>query len=150
MDRRNRLAIIVFGIGAAVSVVWAYRGVRGVLTMLDSGGGAFGFGIVDSLRLFRYLLPVLFTALLSAFARDRGKMAVILRRLFLFATVIPVALVALLVSAAFSGAFAHGVKGIWEGMLVAVLMAGGLWLPLQAFFAAGFLGLLIKGRTSIA
>jgi len=141
---RNRLAGAIFVIGAATSGVWAYLGIRDLAGTYSSGAGA--FGSVDSLWLLRYLLPVLITAVLSAFARDRGRSAVVLRRAFLLATLIPIALVVLLVSAAFSGAFVHGVNGIWLSVLIAVLMAGALWLPMQALFAAGFLGLLIKPR----
>jgi hypothetical protein len=35
-------------------------------------------------------------------------------------------------------------------LFVAVFISGALWLPVQAFFASGFLGLLIKGRSSTA
>lgn len=64
-------------------------------------------------------------------------------------TSIPVGLAVLLLGAIFSGTFAHGVNGIWIGVGIAAFVVGALWLPLQAFFVAGFLGLLVKGRAPI-
>jgi hypothetical protein len=150
MDRvtRTRFARAIFLVGTVGSGVWALFGIRNLMALYSSGVAA--FGSADSLGSLMYLLPVLITAVLSAVARDYGRSAVVLRRAFILATLIPMALVALFVSASFSGAFAHGVTGVWIGVVIAVFVAGALWLPLQTFFAAGFLGLLIKGRTPVA
>ncbi len=143
--RRARLARAIFLVGTVGSGVWALFGIRNLMAPYDSGVGV--FGSADSLGLLWYLLPVLVTAVLSAFARDYGRGAVLLGRTFVLATLNQIAFVVLLVSAGFAGVFAHGVTGVWVGVLIGAFVAGALWLPLQTFFAAGFLGLLIRGRT---
>ena len=55
-------------------------------------------------------------------------------------------LIALFVLATALGNFTHGIDGLWFALLIAAFVGGALWLPVQSFFAAGFLGLLIKER----
>jgi hypothetical protein len=154
MAWRNRLAVVIFGIGATLSAVWGYHGVRGVLTGFDAGGGGIGAGVVGSSELLVNVLPVIITFWLSAQIRNRGRTEQAFRRLHLFATLALVAVLTLFVSEFFfqlffrSHVFGRGM--ISWAIFIASFIAAVIWLPLQAFFAAGFLGLLIRGRTPIA
>jgi hypothetical protein len=148
MSWRNRLAIVIFGIGAALSAVWAYRGVRGVLTGFDAGGGI-GAGGFGSIELLENVLPVVITFWLSAQIRNRGRTEQRLRRLHLFATLTLVAVLVLFVSQFFFRSEVFGGGRLEWGIFVGSFIAAVIWLPVQTFFAAGFLGLLIKGRTPV-
>jgi hypothetical protein len=44
--------------------------------------------------------------------------------------------------------FGHGMIGL--SIFVGSFIAGALWLPLQVFFAVGFVALGIKRRTAVA
>jgi hypothetical protein len=159
MAWRNRLAIVIFGVGAALSAVWAYSGVRSVLTELGLGGGSgigavsFGFGSLGLLELVEYVLPVIITFWLSARLRYRGRIEKISRQVHLVATLTLVAAIMLFLVSFLSEVFLRthvfGRGMIDWSIFVGSFIGGVLWLPLQAFFAAGFLGLLIKGRSPI-
>jgi hypothetical protein len=147
MSWRNRMAIIVFTTGTILSVAWAYRGVRDVLRLLDTGGGIFGSS--NGIGLLGYVLPVFGTFLLSNRIRSRGRTEQTFRECYLFATLTLVTILAVSVAQAFRirPFFGDGVLG-WA-FFVASFFAVALWLPVQAFFAAGFVGLLIRRRTAI-
>jgi hypothetical protein len=147
MSWRNRMAIIVFGIGATLSVAWAYRGVRDVLRLLDTGGGILGSS--NGFVLLGYVLPVFVTFLLSNWIRSRGRTEQTFRECYLFATLTLVTIFAVSVVQGFRirPFFGDGVLG-WA-VFVASFFAVAIWLPVQAFFAAGFVALLIRRRTAI-
>jgi hypothetical protein len=150
---RNRLAIVTFGIGAALSTVWAYRGVRGVLTGFDAGGGGIGAGVVGISELFENVLPVVITFWLSAQIRNRGRIEQISRQVHLFATLMLVAAIMLFLVSFLGEVFLRshvfGRGMIDWSIFIGSFIAAVIWLPVQAFFAAGFVGLLIKGRSPI-
>jgi hypothetical protein len=145
MRLRDGIAIVVSGVGAVLSVAWAYRNVRGALTSLDAGGFV---GSSSAFELLGYALPVLVTFWLSARVADRGRSGRILRRVYLFATRSLLVIFLSFVAQVFLRVdfLSHGRIG-WA-LFVAVFVSGALWLPVQAVFASGFLGLLIKGRMS--
>jgi hypothetical protein len=94
------------------------------------------------------LAPPLLTAILSAYVQDRSPYARVLRRAFLFGTLLPIGLIGLVVAVTFAGTFEHGVHGVWILLLVGAFVASTLWLPVQIFFVLAFLGLLIVPRTT--
>jgi hypothetical protein len=60
-----------------------------------------------------------------------------------------VAVLVLFVSQFFFRAEVFGSGRLGWGIFVGSFIAAVIWLPVQAFFAAGFVGLLIKGRPPI-
>ena len=140
---RDRMAAVIFCVGGVLSVAWGYRDVRSVLTSLDTGIGAFGSS--SDYELLGYLLPVLVAFWLSARLRKRGRPERMLRRAHLWATATLVVIFLLFVGQVLFHfeVFGHGETG-WA-FLVATFVAGALWLPVQGFFASGFLALLIMG-----
>ena len=82
MISRNRLAIVVFGIGSVGAAAWAYVGVRSVLRMLNEGGF---FGSAGIFELLKYLVPFLLTLRLSVGMRHWGRLGRIVQRAYLLA-----------------------------------------------------------------
>ena len=104
--------------------------------------GAAGVGLLG------YALAAIITLWLSGRIRNLGRTGRLLRRVYLVATLALLSVFALVVSQLFFDVLDFR-GGIPWGFVVATFIAGALWLPVQAFFAAGFLGLLIKGSTPI-
>ena len=147
MISRNRLAIVVFGIGSVGAAAWAYVGVRSVLRMLNEGGF---FGSAGIFELLKYLVPFLLTLRLSVGMRHWGRLGRIVQRGYLLALfAIFVAFALLLTEPIFHRhIFGHGL--IDRSIFVAAFVAGAVWLPVQTFFAAGFVALRIMLRTPSA
>ena len=147
MISRDRLAIVVFGVGSLSAAAWAYVGVRSVLRMLNEGGGFGSAGIVE---LLKYLVPFLVTLRLSVGMRHWGRLGRIVQRAYLLVlSAIFVAFALLLTEPIFHRhIFGHGLID-WS-IFVAALVAGAVWLPVQMFFAAGFVALRITLRTPSA
>jgi hypothetical protein len=146
MTPRDRAALSVFLIGATASVVWAYFRAQSVLAMFlgTSGLGAFPS---DMSALLRGLLAVSVVSVLAAFARRRGSSkAIVLQKAHRYGSLAMVVTIAL----PFAGVFTEGLSNAFHyiefGLFIAALLAGGLWMPWQAFCSAGFLSLLIKTR----
>ena len=147
MTWRDKVALAVFGAGATLSIAWAYVSIRGVLALLDEGGGIFGSS--NAFGLLEYVLPLFVTLWLSGRVRERDGSGRFLRRAYFFTTLTLLAVYALFVSQLFirSEVFGHGLLG-WS-VFAAGFVAGALWLPVQAFFAVGCMSLLIRRRVSI-
>ena len=145
MISRDRLAIVVFGVGSVGAAAWAYVGVRSVLRMLNEGGG--GFGSAGIFELVKYLVPFLLTLRLSVGMRHWGRLGRVVQRAYLLALfAIFVAFALLLTEPIFHRhIFGHGLID-WS-IFVAAFVAGAVWLPVQTFFAAGFVALRIMRRT---
>jgi hypothetical protein len=141
----NRLALSVFLAGAIASAVWAFFNLRPLAQMFGSGGGGIG-GFSDSVDALKYVLAPLIAFAISGRVRAREGLAQRLRTAHMATTATIIMLIALFVLATSLGNFTHGIDRLWFALLVAAFVGGALWLPVQSFFAAGFLGLLIKER----
>src|SRR5690349_15318967 len=90
---RTRLARLVFITGTTLAVLWAVVGIRDLVLMFRGGVG--GFGSADLVVALEYLVPTLVTALLARLAIDRDRTAVLLWRVFVTATLVPIGLLCL-------------------------------------------------------
>jgi hypothetical protein len=145
---RSPLAVIVFAAGALASVLWAvYKllPLRDLFGLGDVGSGGIG-GFTTELDALRFLVAPLITFAIAHFVRERTGVAETLRRAHIAATFVILGVMMLFVLVTAIGQFTHGVDGIWYALLTCAFIGGALWLPLQGFFTAGFIGLLINER----
>jgi len=145
---RNRLGVAVFIVGAAACAVWAIynlRPLKGLIGFRDFGGGSIG-GFATSADALQYILAPLIAFAMSRLVRERAGLAQRLRRAHVALTATIVGVIALFILVTALGNFTHGVDGLWFVLLACAFVGGALWLPLQGFFTAGFLGLLISER----
>ena len=147
MISRDRLAILVFGAGSVGAAIWAYVGVRSVLQMLDEGGF---FGSAGIFELLKYVLPFLVTLRLSVGMRRWGRLGSIVQRGYLLALFALFVAFALLLTEPIFHRHIFGNGLIDRSIFVAAFVAGAVWLPVQTFFAAGFVALRIMPRTPSA
>lgn len=145
MSTRQWLALAIFAIGAVVSGVWAVVNLRPVTEMFGAGSG-FAGGTVDTIDAFTFIVAPLVAFAISRRLRQRGVLARRLRRAHIILSVTIVALIASLIVSEVLGTFAHGLNGLGFALLVATVAGGALWLPVQSFFTAGFISLLIAKR----
>jgi hypothetical protein len=142
---RHLLAVIVSSAGALLSVVWAIYNLRPLSALFgfkDFGGGAI-FGYSTGIDVLLYIIAPLVAFLISTRVRERPGLARILRRAHLTVTALIIGLIALFIVLTAAGNFAQGIDGLAFALLVLTFAGGALWLPLQTFFTAGFVGLLI-------
>jgi len=145
---RERVAVAVFIVGSVLCGSWAVYNLwplKGLFGFDDFGGGAI-FGLSTTVDALKYIVAPLIAFAISRRLRHAGALARRLRRAHLAASVGIVALLVALAAATASGAFAYGIDGVWFALLIATFAGGALWLPLQAFFTAGFVSLLIAQR----
>jgi hypothetical protein len=147
MISRDRLAIVVFGVGSVGAAAWAYVGVRSVLRMLNEGGG---FGSAGIFELLKYLLPFFLTLRLSIGIRHWGRLGRIFQRTYLLVLFAIFGAFALLLTESIFHRHIFGNGLIDWSIFVAALVAGAVWLPVQTFFAAAFVALRIRLRTPSA
>jgi hypothetical protein len=143
MLTRTRLAKTVFGLGAAISVTWAFFNVRALVEMYEAGAGG-GFVTSGAIDVLEYVVPAAIAFWLATRLRERTGRVHFLRRAHQVVSFTMVTLVVLLVTATIAGAFNRGMDGVWFVVLVGAFISGAIWLPLQVFFVAMFTGLLIK------
>jgi hypothetical protein len=145
---RNRLQLALFIVVAAACGAWALYNLRPLKELFgigDFGGGAI-FGLTTSVDAFQYLIAPLLAFGISRRVRNRAGFAQGLRRAHVTATLAIAGMIALFVVVTALGNFTHGVDGVWFVLLAAAFTGGALWLPLQTFFAASFVGILIIER----
>ena len=146
--KRTPLGIVVFAAGALLSATWAFYNLRPLKELFgvgDYGGGGL-VGYATSVDVLGYIVAPLIAWAISRRVRERTGVARIMRRAHLTAMGLVVAVIAAFVAVTISGSFANGVDGLSFVLLAATFIGGALWLPLQGFFAAGFLGLLINEK----
>jgi hypothetical protein len=149
---RNPLAMIVFTAGAVLSAVWAFYNLRPLSDLFgftDFGGG----GMVAVNTGIDVLLSIgtpLVAFLISRRVRERTGFARTLRRAHVVTTATIVALVALFIGLTVLADAARQVDRLSFALVAGAFTGAALWLPLQSFFAIGFVGLLIneRGRTA--
>ena len=149
---RNRLGVAVFIVGAAICAVWAFYNLRplnGLFHLGDFGGGSIA-GFTTSTDALQYVVAPLIAFACARRVRERAGIARRLRRAHVAFTATIVGVIALFIVVTALGNFTHGVDGLWFVLLAAAFVGGALWLPLQGFFTAGFLGILISERRSRA
>jgi hypothetical protein len=149
---RHPLAVTVFSAGAVLSVAWAIYNLRPLSALFgsnDFGGGAI-FGYSTGIDVLLYLIAPLVAFVISRRVRERTGLARILRRAHLTVTGLIVGMIALFIVLTVAGNFAHGIDGLAFALLAFTFVGSALWLPLQSFFAAGFIGLLIDERRRAA
>jgi len=140
---RNRIALAVFALGAIASGAWAVYNLLPLGDFFHNGGGFVG-GTADTIDALRYILAPAIVFAISRFVRVHDGVARGLRRVHLAFSASIVALLVIFIVATALGQFIHGMDGVWFALLVATFIGGALWLPVQGFFTAGFLSLLIK------
>jgi hypothetical protein len=141
---RNRIAFAVFALGSIASAVWAFYNLQPLSDFFHEGGGFVG-GTADTIDALRYVLAPAAVFAISRFVRAQDGVARGLRRVHLAFSASVVALLVIFIVATALGRFTHGIDDVWFALLVATFIGGALWLPVQSFFTAGFLSLLIKG-----
>ena len=146
---RDRLARAVIVVGAIASAVWAYFNLRPLAGLFGSGGGGID-GLSDGIDAVKYVLAPLIAFSISHRVRARDGLAQRLRTVHTAITGTIIMLIALFVLATALGNLTHGIDGVWFVLLVVAFVGGALWLPLQSFFAATFLGLLIDERRPVS
>jgi hypothetical protein len=143
MLTRTRLATALFGLGAVISVPWAFYNLRALVEMYVSGGG--GFASSAALDLLKYVITPAIAFWLATRVRNRSAGVQWLRRAHQLVSLTIAGLVLLLATATLAGAFTRGINGPWRGVLLGAFVGGALWLPVQVFFVAVFSGLLKQG-----
>jgi len=145
---RNRLALTVFLAGAIPSAAWALYNLwplKDLLGFGDFGGGGIG-GFTTGVDALVSIAAPLIAFAISRRVRAHEGLALRLRTAHMAVTATIIMLVAVFILVTALGNVTHGIDGLWFVLLIAAFAGGALWLPVQSFFAAGFLGLLIKER----
>jgi hypothetical protein len=145
---RTGLAKIVFGLGAVVSAAWAIYNLRALAQMYEAGAGGGGFITSMAIDVLEYVAPAALAFWLATRVRHRSGSVRYLRRAHQLTSFAIVLLAMLLVAATFGGAFTSGVDGLWRGVLFGAFIGAAMWLPVQVFFVAAFVALLIEQRAS--
>ncbi len=145
VKRLDNLQRAIVGAGALVSLVWAFSNLRGMAGFVDAGSGGLGavsVGIPGDLLLV-CLVAIVANVALTPWARRRGRAAIRWRWVHLLTTV---GFLGLLVISApvLTGALGAGGAGSYGGALLILFAILALALPVQVFFAAGFLALTIR------
>jgi chromate transport protein ChrA len=140
---RHRLAIGVVVLGAIACSAWAIDNLRPVLQLFGEGSGFFGGASTTVDALWFVVAPVIALVLASR-VRERTGPARLLRRTHIVTSLAVAGLVLAFAAATISGLVGNGIDGFW--FFVAAFVATSVWLPLQTFFATGFVGLLIDQR----
>ncbi|HEX4348263.1 MAG TPA: hypothetical protein VHZ73_11870 [Vicinamibacterales bacterium] len=143
---RNRLAVVVFLIGAVPSLYWMWQGLsaHAYLFGLDSSQGS-GIGAVSgnfSEPIFA-LVALLIVLVLAAFARRRGTLARRLARVHRYTSLGVVAIALLLLPAEFVSGWSDFFREIGDKILMLSLFGFSLFLPWQAFCASAFVAFLV-------
>ncbi|HEY1308429.1 MAG TPA: hypothetical protein VGF24_32995 [Vicinamibacterales bacterium] len=143
---RNRLGVAVFIIGVAVCGVWAFSNMQFLVGFSETGSGGLGYvsGGYFAIDDLQVIGAPLIAFVLSVLARKRGGFARSLRRAHIIATVTVVLILVLLITFVISGRAPR----LEPTVFLALMFCSALWVPLQGFFASGFLALLIQKRTS--
>jgi hypothetical protein len=135
------VALGIGGAAIAASAVWIAVAIRRVLAMLDHGGGVFGSSA--GVGLVGYVLPFILTAWLFRRVRGEGTLIRRLRTLYALSMTPLLTVLAFFVSQLFlpRDLFGHGLVG-WY-VFESFFLVGAVWLPVQAFFAAAFVSVLV-------
>jgi hypothetical protein len=147
---QDRLALVLIRIAAVVCLVWGTVKLVDLFASFFANHGGSGLGSAGAPETLEYLAPAFFSAVLSAYVRDRRPYGRVLHRAFVFATLVPIALIVLVIAVGFKGAFARGVNGAWLLLFGSAFVASTLWLPMQVFFLLAFLSLLTVPRVPAA
>ena len=140
---RHRLAIGVFVLGAFACAAWAINNLRPVLQILGEGSGFFG-GVSTTVDALWFVVAPVIALVLASRVRERTGLARLLRRTHIVTSLAIAGLVLAFAAATIIGPVGNGIDGFW--FFVAAFVATSVWLPLQTFFATGFVGLLIDQR----
>jgi hypothetical protein len=132
-------------VGAVASAVWAYFSLRPLVEAVAAGAGAMATVDGSAHEFLQYFIPPFIAFWLASRVRGRGRLARRLRRVHLFTTVAWIVLVGCL-SMIILSSNSSGLNGLWIMAMFGTLLGGALWLPVQAFFSAAFLAVLIKGK----
>jgi hypothetical protein len=137
VKRFDNLQRAIVGAGVLVSLVWAVSNLRGLVGFADAGSGGLGAVSVGVSEDFLfYLVPIIVNVALARWARRHGRAAVRWRWAHLTTTL---GLLGLLV---ISAATLMGSSNVSAFIILFAIMA--VALPVQLFFAAGFLALAIR------
>ncbi|HKE88620.1 MAG TPA: hypothetical protein VKB50_32910 [Vicinamibacterales bacterium] len=150
---RNHLGVAVFILGAVACAVWAISNIQPLFAFVaffgsGSGGvaevsvGPFGIEALEAIG-----APLIAFAL-SVLVRKRDGFARSLRRAHIIATVTIALIMILVIGLGIPGLVPLGVVGPESARFMALMLGVALWVPVQGFFASGFLGLLILKRSS--
>jgi hypothetical protein len=145
---RTRLHAAVFIVIATACAAWAIynlRPLKGLFGFGDYGGGGI-FRLTTSVDALQYVLAPLIAFAISRRLRASAGFAQRLRRAHVAVTLIIAGAIAVFVVATALGNFMHGVDSVWVVLLAVAFIGEALWLPLQTFFAASFVGILIIER----
>lgn len=149
--RRNPLAMIVFALGAILCTAWAAYNLwplRDLFGFGDFGGGGIS-GLTTGIDALTAVVAPIVAFAISRFVRERTGFARTFKRAHVATTATITGVIAVFIIVTALGDFTHGVDGIWFALLAATFVGGALWLPLQSFFVAGFIGLLINERRPV-
>jgi len=139
---RHRLATGIFVVGAIACLAWAINNLRPVFQLFGEGGG-FG-GASTTIDALWFVVAPIIALVLASRVRDRTGLARLLRRTHIVTSLTVAGLVLAFAGATITGIVGNGNDGFW--FFVAAFVATSVWLPLQTFFATGFVGLLIDQR----
>jgi hypothetical protein len=140
---RHRLAIGVFALGAVVCLAWAINNLRPVVQFFGQGGGFIG-GASTTIDALWFVVAPIIALVLASRVRHHSGAARVLRRAHIITSLTIAALILGFAALTLTGTFANGIEGFW--LFVVAFVGSSLWLPMQTFFAAGFVGLLIDQR----
>ena len=148
---RNRVALIVFLIGAAGSLWFGWISLRRILDLVGtmfgrSGGiGAIAGSFAEPVVALVALAIVL---LLAAYARKRGTLARRLARIHRYTSFGVVAIALLLIPAEFVQGWGDLFQDVGIKLLALSFICFSLFLPWQAFCASAFVAFLISKPSS--
>ena len=140
---RHRLAIGVFVLGAVACAAWAIRNLLPVFEFFGESGGFIG-GASTTVDALWFIVAPIIALVLASRVRERTGVARLLRRTHVVISIAIAALILGFAAATLLDRFANGIDGFW--LFLAAFVGTSLWLPMQTFFAAGFVGLLIDQR----
>ena len=140
---RHRLAVGVFVLGAIGCLAWAVNNLRPIFQFFGEVGGFIG-GASTMIDALWFVVAPIVALVLASRVRHRTGVARILRRAHIITSLTIAVLILGFAGLTLTGTYANGIEGFW--LFVVAFVGSSLWLPMQTFFAAGFVGLLIDQR----
>ena len=144
---RNRIALVVFLIGALPSLWWTWLGFKETLNLTgishpstSSGVGAVSGSLGEPMFALVSLLAVL---LLAALARGRGTLARRLGRVHRYTSLGVIAVALLLLPAEFVRGWGDLFQQLGDDIVILSIFGFALVLPWQALCASAFVALMV-------